>query len=1107
MKRENLIEITPFIYNDLFSNRNNYNKEHKNNKQIFPKINPKSFSSQNKIISKINNKLNEIGNYGMKDKTFKYNTKKALTNTNFFRNNKIQNSKIRNYLRKDNQKKTNYLSIKNIELEENKDIISKRNTSLYIYNSKKLNKTNYIQKKKNNVKNIINDFIKKINNDKSYLINNENKQKENHDTVLHNNSYKKNKINEKKYKTMNNFNLKFNKADNFNKNNYNLTNQLRNKSKISNLFLKLLSNNIFHKVELNNQTNQQISLEIVKNLLNEEINILNNKKNIFNINKNIDFHKDRNNIKSNYIKKNVLPLNQNNLYKKINNIISVIYDNYDNIETESDMKAKKILSKFKTFDLNSDIRMFDDKNLLKNEQLEKLYIEDKKELLNDKKLIKEINNFFHINSKDNKSRNFENKLFPYNTENEDKTSDGNNNNNTTEKCIQKEYNENDGCSKEKIKNLMNAIIFQVSYELNNNLKKYKNSNNSNNSNNLMLDEKKRLSISEILQNLNIKTNKTKKIRKFKINRQNIKYLTKKEVINEDKKEKIILKKYLSSNLENHSQTEPKNIFQSKDNDSTIEHISPLKKIFHSSKKGEHIQLKPHNYSQFKNKHKEIKYKLDFENITDNKTKEYQNINYKKNNRKEVKKDNNISHSTKTFKRIRNFIIKKVNTKNNKNIITNENIKREEPTKEEKTEYINKYKYKDKDKYLDNQNNSFSSYSSLNKYYESFEEEILNKKNEEEEIEQIKSKEYNITNNNNKEIKIDTNNINNKKYNEENSVKTGVVDAKDFYNIIPEEKIKSKYYSTYKKEIEIKNNNLFKKKFIENIQHNNLKKSNKKNKKANNKFLNGKNNIKKIDKNENKKDLNESNNNYARNKSKSIGNLTEIIFFNKISSQTEKNEDNKEDNQTFENKKEQKNNFFIRKEVLDILNNYNNNNSNDNSKEIENNSFKQDLRFKRKYRPRLPENLMKIKKKKFQKKRRETMKNIYEIKKLFEMQNNENDNNIKTQEELDREIKEKILEKKMYQFFKKIQNLKNTKNKNYEEELNAFIDAEIDKISDIKSKDWENRINGFYRKFEKKKKKLYFFKKFKKRDLIFTSPIKFSSNSIDKNNKVLFCLTK
>ena len=229
-------------------------------------------------------------------------------------------------------------------------------------------------------------------------------------------------------------------------------------------------------------------------------------------------------------------------------------------------------------------------------------------------------------------------------------------------------------------------------------------------------------------------------------------------------------------------------------------------------------------------------------------------------------------------------------------------------------------------------------------------------------------------------------------------------------------------------------------------------------------------------------MNQNNNKFSKNRSKSISNLSEIIVFNKSSN---KNENHNNNIKKFSNQK--KNYFKIRKEVRDVLNNYNNIIKNNDMKEIENYNYgKNEIKFKKKFKQSDFENLIKKKKKKIKK---EKIKNIFELK-------NEN-NNSKNQEESNGEIKEKMIEKKMYLFFKKIKNLKNSKIKNYEEELKAFIDEEIDKISDMKSKDWENRINSFYREFELNRKKLYFFNKFKKRDLIFVSPITFFSRSIEK----------
>ena len=204
--------------------------------------------------------------------------------------------------------------------------------------------------------------------------------------------------------------------------------------------------------------------------------------------------------------------------------------------------------------------------------------------------------------------------------------------------------------------------------------------------------------------------------------------------------------------------------------------------------------------------------------------------------------------------------------------------------------------------------------------------------------------------------------------------------------------------------------------------------------------------------------------------------------------------NKKNNIKYNYKKpNKKKEIIIRKEVQDILNNNisfinNSNNNNDNNNLNDNNILvdKQENKFKK--RPSIIEELAKIKKKKFHKIKKEKVKLLSDFKKM-EIENIE-----KNEDELNEEKKEKIFEKKMYEFFEKIQHLKNCKIENYEEELKMFIDEEIDKINDFDAKDRENRINSFIRDFQLNRKKFYYFQQFQKRDLVFTSPLKFSSTS-------------
>ena len=140
-----------------------------------------------------------------------------------------------------------------------------------------------------------------------------------------------------------------------------------------------------------------------------------------------------------------------------------------------------------------------------------------------------------------------------------------------------------------------------------------------------------------------------------------------------------------------------------------------------------------------------------------------------------------------------------------------------------------------------------------------------------------------------------------------------------------------------------------------------------------------------------------------------------------------------------------------------------------------------------------EEILNFKKKIFKKIKRPKRKSFREFKRYdIDIQNEED---IKEkQEKIKKEMKEKLIEKKMYTFFGRIQNLKNHKVKNYNDELKIFIDEHLDKIDDLERKDKEYRINNFCQKFELNRKKEEMYKKIRKRDMRFVSPVVFSSTS-------------
>ena len=130
---------------------------------------------------------------------------------------------------------------------------------------------------------------------------------------------------------------------------------------------------------------------------------------------------------------------------------------------------------------------------------------------------------------------------------------------------------------------------------------------------------------------------------------------------------------------------------------------------------------------------------------------------------------------------------------------------------------------------------------------------------------------------------------------------------------------------------------------------------------------------------------------------------------------------------------------------------------------------------------LIESLSKVKKKKFQKTRKEKSKN----KNLVTLRNEEYNKKNKKEEILD--IREEMLNRRLKNFFGKIKMLKNAEGDNYDEQLKMFIDNEIDKLNDWETKEQEMRINNFFSDLRLIRKKVAL-----GGDIKFANPIKFSS---------------
>ena len=92
---------------------------------------------------------------------------------------------------------------------------------------------------------------------------------------------------------------------------------------------------------------------------------------------------------------------------------------------------------------------------------------------------------------------------------------------------------------------------------------------------------------------------------------------------------------------------------------------------------------------------------------------------------------------------------------------------------------------------------------------------------------------------------------------------------------------------------------------------------------------------------------------------------------------------------------------------------------------------------------------------------------------------------------EKEKMEEIRDKRLYDFFAKIQRLKNGKIKNFEEELNLLIDGQIDEADRIRVKK-EARMNYFLQEFQFNRIKAKYNSDYKNKKFDFLSPIIFST---------------
>ena len=1045
MKNKRILKnIQPSLYNDLYSIKNNkYSREIKNIQKSLPKINQVSLSPKVQ-----NNKNKDNSNvYQLTDRPIIHAYNKAYTNLNFFYNKKSRNRKGALYL---NCKKTKKfgLSVKNIVL---LDKIKSNFESKYFTNYKDLNLNDILKKKRNiSNENEINKNCKKVSKDKiiSSVINNKSNNNIKNEINIINytdrNSCEDNNLivsptKNQESQTINNFTL--NKED---------TSNLFGKKKLDNLFLKLLSNNISHKIELSNQSNKKISIENVKNLLNEEINVLNNKYLI---------HSQRNKKAKNY--KTVLKLNKDNIYSKIK-------------EDKNYYIQKELLTRIDNYDLYNGEEIPEEKKKEQKDKQKKYAYQEKNKIkvydYNSKKNANEdvLSMNSEINKNKNiKSRNYENNdLFLYNEEYNDSSL----NSKTPLKIFKTEFtkNENDNISYEKQKQILNSLLFQFSSDLNKNLKEYKKRKNL--VYDVEIDGKNLVSFGKLYQKMhNINSVKKKGLHKFNLNN-----------INNFKKGKSV---YESNKNLNFNQN-----FMKYKNLTTENNVDKIINNTYSESEENTAKIKSNNKFSYSS--------INLSNITENLFKK-PIINYKINNIKKT----NYSFSSRN---LNNTFSSGNNKTNEDNEMTNEKFDRinagfygQKDIKENASKYLNTKSKENKEKQNVKQiiknirNKTKNIISNKTKDMDKKEDSHLNILNLVKEIEKDKK-------NNDKDKE------NNK---EKASSNLSISSSSSFLSNKSNSKSNSKNkqkVQMQKKEVEIddktkENNNKIINKFS--IENNNNELTRKSKKRKNGiKFGNGNNdedNFEQYDYQDD--DENNILNKKSRRKSKEY--ISNILLFNK----RPRNSINYNLNYYTKVLKNGKHDLIVRKEVIDIING--NNSSHHNSND-ENNTKKENIsidteekKFNKKFHPNILEGIMKIKKKKFKKKKKEKGKNIHDLKKIVIENNKKKINDTKEDKiKIISEMRKEIFDKRLQKFFERIHNLKNFKVKNYEEELNILIREHFYNYEDNESKDRENRMNSFYQKFELNRKQAQSFQKYKKRDIRFVSPIIFKdgSNSKDKN---------
>ena len=1047
MKNKNIINKHSKIFNEFFPYRKNNFKTEKDFNENFPKINSKysspqynindsKLSSKNNLLTERSNK-NEI-NKGHKRKKFSINIKNLAIEDN--KDKEEINYNTTNY--SSNFQTLNDIIINNILKKKKKKIW---NNSLKEKDSDMISTTRNLEKK------ILED--NKIRNIEMNINNMNNTEKK-----LEYNNFKNVGINTKLSKTISNFHQSKKINDNNNKMIYSYKTKEKNKN-------TLRTNNKYKFIFSRNDRDMNNIRTIISS--NENKNI------VYKMNNNIN---NINNIKN--------IVTNNFVNKKVNKIKILSNDITRRVEL-SDQMNNKISDEYVQNLLSKEIEE------IKNSKMKKYEINKNKDLNKDE-LFQNIKIKNHLNST-------ENNFYHMNYNNIDSSSKKKNN------YIREEI------LKKKLQYIDQKIIlsklkqFDLHTELqmfdDNYIKKHDELAKlySEHRKELLNDKEVLMELGHYLFSLplNNQNKKTKQV-KYKdqiimtdFNNERDKYVYSEEEKNIVKDIIYQLSDDLNENLESY-----KNINKNNDNDeNSINHVIKsisLAQLFERLNKANTSKGKKRRYNNF------INNKIENNNTYNN---DYQiNSNFFKENNKD---EENNEENKKILNDILFNIVKKnnMNKDNNNNILNNllDNLKKGEGNinlisdelKQVLSNNINKPRTENEhENNINDLNNKYNKdIININKKENSknspkSKESKKQKRNKNKKHKTIKKQAKDNLGEKNTDM-INSNNINKERQlNNDNNYENDLLIKKEDISDNSLEEIKNDIDLIDKQNEKVNNINNDKK-----IKNNNkksilsLKNQNKQN--------HGNNYLIPIKSEKSTKNVRFSvpkdstifNSNYKKKESNNISFSSEHDKGNKINNSFFENESNN-------NKKKAKSNY--KKSNKNVNNNQILFDNLKNESFIEDNDFKE-MKIERKYsikttvvekkphRISLMESFSKIKKKKFQKTKRDKSKN----KNLISLKNEES--NKKINEEIIVDLREEMLNRRLKNFFGKIQLLKNIDANNYDEQLKMFIDNEIDKLNDWETKEQEMRINNFFSDLKLFRKKIAFGD-----DIKFANPIKFSS---------------